>query len=198
IVLELGGSDPYLILEDADLERAAELCAKSRLNNAGQSCIAAKRFIVVPSVRERFEQLLRAQLAAARVGEPLSEETDVGPMARVDLRDALHEQVTKSIDAGARCLLGGELPPGDGAFYPPSLLTDVSAGMPAYDEELFGPVAAVLPAKSEAHAIELANDTAFGLGAAVFTEDIARGLVIARDKLQAGCCVVNDYVRSDP
>lgn len=198
VVLELGGSDPYLILDDADLERAAELCAKSRLINSGQSCIAAKRFIVLPSVRKRFEELMIEELAAARVGDPLSADTVVGPMARVDLRDALHEQVTGSIRAGARCLLGGEVPAGEGAFYPPSLLTDVAPGMPAYSEELFGPVAAVLPAESEAHAIHLANDTAFGLGAGVFTGDIERGLRIARDELHAGCCAVNDFVRSDP
>jgi len=198
VVLELGGSDPYLILEDADLEHAAQLCAKSRLINSGQSCIAAKRFIVVPSVRKRFEELMLEQLTAVSVGNPLSKETDVGPMARADLRDALHSQVVKSIQAGARCLLGGAVPQNDGAFYPPSLLTQVSPGMPAYEEELFGPVAAVIPAESEEHAIRLANDTAFGLGAGVFTKDIEKGLRIARYELHAGCCVVNDYVRSDP
>jgi succinate-semialdehyde dehydrogenase/glutarate-semialdehyde dehydrogenase len=198
IVLELGGSDPYLILEDADLSLAAKLCAKSRLLNAGQSCIAAKRFIVVPSVRKRFEKLLLERFSEARVGDPLSPGTEMGPMARRDLRDALHEQVMKSRQAGARCLLGGDIPNDKGAFYLPTLLTQVSPGMPAYDEELFGPVAAVIPAQNEEHAIHIANDTSFGLGAAVFTQNIQRGLEIARDEIHAGCCVVNDYVRSDP
>jgi succinate-semialdehyde dehydrogenase / glutarate-semialdehyde dehydrogenase len=197
-VLELGGSDPYVILEDADIEAAAATCATSRLINSGQSCIAAKRFIVVESVREEFEQRFIEHLRAARVGNPLSEETTLGPLARRDLRDELHAQVRRSIDAGARLLLGGEIPAGVGAYYPPTVLTDVKPGMPAFDEELFGPVAAIVPVKDERAAIRMANDSLFGLGAAVFTRDVARGERIAATELEAGCCFVNDFVKSDP
>ncbi|HUP01521.1 MAG TPA: aldehyde dehydrogenase family protein, partial [Gemmatimonadota bacterium] len=197
-VLELGGSDPYVVLEDADLEAAAATCAKSRLINSGQSCIAAKRFVVVESVRAGFEERFVAHMGAARVGDPLDEETEVGPQARKDLREALHEQVRTSIDRGARLLLGGEVPRGPGAFYPPTVLTNVAAGMPAADEELFGPVAAILPVKDEAEAIKVANDSAFGLGAAVFTRDLERGKRIAAEEFEAGACFVNGFVRSDP
>lgn len=197
-VLELGGSDPYLILEDADVAQAAAICAKSRLINSGQSCIAAKRFIVVEAVREPFEQLLVEHMRAARVGDPMDEGTEVGPLARHDLRDALHRQVQESLQRGARLLLGGVIPEGPGAYYPPTVLTDVPKGAPAYEEELFGPVAAVIPVRDEAEAIQVANDTVFGLGAAVFTRDEARGERIAREALEAGCCFVNDFVRSDP
>jgi len=197
-VLELGGSDPYLILEDADLEHAAEQCVTSRLINSGQSCIAAKRFVVVEAARERFEALVVERMRAAKVGPPTEEGCSVGPMARVDLRDELQAQVERSVAAGARCLLGGERRAGPGAFFTPTVLSDVAAGMPAYDEELFGPVAAIVPVADEAEAIRVANDTPFGLGAAVFTRDVERGWRIARDELQAGCCFVNGFVRSDP
>lgn len=197
-VLELGGSDPYVILEDADIASAAELCVTSRLINSGQSCIAAKRFIVVESVRKSFEDSMLAALKKRVVGDPLDKTIDVGPQARVDLRDELHEQVRKSIAAGAVSLLGNEIPAGPGSYYPVSMLTNVTKGMPAFNEELFGPVAAVISARNEGHAIELANDSVFGLGAAVFTRDIKRGEAIARHELQAGCCFVNDFVKSDP
>ncbi len=197
-VLELGGSDPYVILEDAELDAAASTCAIARLINSGQSCIAAKRFVVVESVREAFEERFVEAMRAAKVGDPMEEDTLVGPQARVDLRDELHDQVLRSIEAGARCLLGGELPAGPGAFYPSTVLTDVAPGMPAYDEELFGPVAAVIPVRDEAEAIRVANDSAFGLGAAVFTQDIEKGTRIARESLEAGACFVNAFVRSDP
>lgn len=133
-----------------------------------------------------------------RMGSPLDEETDVGPLARRDLRDALHGQVRKSIECGAKCLLGGEVPEGDGAFYPPTVLTDVRPGMPAYDEELFGPVAAIIAVKDSAEAIEGANDSPFGLGAAVFTRNVSEGARVATEELEAGCCFVNTFVRSDP
>ena len=197
-VLELGGSDAYLVLEDADLELAARVCAQSRLINAGQSCIGAKRFIVVEAVHDRFVELFREQLAAARLGDPLDEETQLGPLARPDLRDELHRQVQDSMALGAKCRLGGKIPAGKGAFYPPTLLTEVGPGMPAYHEELFGPVAAVIRANDEEHAIRLANDSSFGLGAAVFTKDKARGERIAAHELEAGSCFVNAFVRSDP
>jgi succinate-semialdehyde dehydrogenase/glutarate-semialdehyde dehydrogenase len=197
-VLELGGSDPYVILEDADLDAAASTCALARLINSGQSCIAAKRFIVVEAVREAFEEKFLAAMKAAKMGDPMEEDTLVGPLARVDLRDELHNQVIESIGAGARCILGGKVPAGYGAYYPPTILTDVVPGMPAYDEELFGPVASVIPVKDEAEALRVANDTVFGLGAAVFTQDIERGTRIAVEELEAGACFVNTFVRSDP
>ncbi|PID79013.1 succinate-semialdehyde dehydrogenase [bacterium DOLJORAL78_65_58] len=197
-VLELGGSDPYLILEDANLDQAAGACVAGRLLNSGQSCIAAKRFIVVAEVADAFTRLVCEKMAARKLGDPLAADTDLGPMARADLRDELHQQVTDSVRAGARVLLGGQVPAGDGAYYPATVLVDVQPGMPAYDEEMFGPVAAIIRVADEAEAIRVANDTVFGLGAAVFTRDEARGRRIARDELQAGCCFVNDFVKSDP
>jgi len=197
-VLELGGSDPYLILEDADLEAAAEVCVDSRLTNSGQSCIAAKRFIVVPSCRERFEALVVELMRAARVGDPMQDDTAVGPLARQDLRDNLHRQVVESVGRGAKCLLGGKIPEGKGAFYPTTVLADVRRGMPAYEEELFGPVAAIIPVQDEEEGIRVANDSCFGLGAAVFTRDLDRGERIATTEIEAGSCFVNASVKSDP
>lgn len=196
-VFELGGSDPYLILEDADLEQAASTCAAARLVNSGQSCIAAKRFLVVRTVEEQFTALLVDALRRQPVGDPLQESTLVGPQARADLRDALHAQVAQSVAAGARCVLGGVVPPGPGAFYPPTVLCGVRPGMAAFDQETFGPVAAVTAVADEAEAIRLANQSVFGLGAAVFTADPARGERVALE-LDAGSCAVNDGVRSDP
>jgi len=197
-LLELGGSDPYVILEDADVETAAETCATARLINSGQSCIAAKRFIVVEAVMDAFQEAFLKAMKAAKVGDPMEEDTMVGPQARVDLRDELHDQVVRSLEAGAKCILGGEVPPGPGAFYPPTVLTQVGPGMAAYEEELFGPVAAIIPVQDEEEALRVANDTVFGLGAAVFTGDSARGTRIAKEELQAGACFVNAFVRSDP
>jgi succinate-semialdehyde dehydrogenase / glutarate-semialdehyde dehydrogenase len=197
-VLELGGSDPYLILEDADLELAAKVSAKGRLINGGQSCIAAKRFLVVEKIRRPFEELFVGKMGAAKMGDPLDEKTEIGPQARHELRDALHAQVEASVAKGARCLLGGRIPDGPGAYYPPTVLTDVRKGMPAYDEELFGPVAAIIPVRDEEEAIAIANDSVFGLGGAVITRDLARGEKIAADRIESGCVFVNDYVRSDP
>lgn len=197
-VLELGGSDPYVILADADLEAAAEACAVARLVNSGQSCIAAKRFIVVEAVRARFERLLAERLAARRLGPPLEAGVDIGPQARADLRADLHRQVEASLARGARLVLGGQLPPGPGAFYPATLLADVRPGMPVFDEETFGPVAALTAARDEQQALQLANRSSFGLGAAIFTADTARGERLASDVLEAGSCFVNTFVRSDP
>lgn len=196
-VLELGGSDPYLILEDADLELAVETCVASRLINGGQSCIAAKRFIVVEPVRKRFEEMFVEKMKAKTMGDPLQEGVDLGPQARRNLRDELHQQVTRSVAQGARLLLGGVVPQGKGAFYPPTVLTAVRKGMPAHDEELFGPVAAVIGVAGESEAVRVANDSDFGLGAAVFTRDVARGQRVA-ENLEAGSCFVNSLVKSDP
>ncbi len=197
-VLELGGSDPYVILADADLDRAAEVCARARLVNSGQSCIAAKRFIVVESVRTAFERRLVERIAARRVGAPLDPATEVGPLAREDLRDELHAQVQASVRRGARVLLGGRPLPGPGWFYAPTVLAGVRPGMPAHDEELFGPVAAVVPARDEAAALAAANASPYGLGAAVFTRDRRRGRRLAIGELEAGLAFVNEQVRSEP
>ena len=197
-VLELGGSDPYLVLEDADLDLAANACATSRLINAGQSCIAAKRFIVVESVYEEFIDKFVTQMGNRKMGDPMQEETGIGPQASETLRDELHQQVRRSIDMGAECILGGEIPDVKGSYYPPTVLSHVEKGMPAWDEELFGPVAAVIRVKDEHDAIVVANDSVFGLGSAVFTRDEDKGRRIARDELFAGCCFVNDFVKSDP
>ena len=196
-VLELGGSDAYIVLEDADLDLAVNSCVTSRLINSGQSCVNAKRFIVVPSMIDQFTRKFVETMKARKMGDPLAEGTDIGPQARTDLRDELHGQVQDSVKKGAKLLLGGELPKGKGAFYPPTVLADVKPGMPAYDEELFGPVAAIIEAKDEADAIRIANDSIFGLGAAVFTKDAARGERVAR-QIEAGCTFVNALVASDP
>lgn len=197
-VLELGGSDAYIILEDADLETAVDVCVLSRLINSGQSCIAAKRFVVVEAVREKFEKLFVEKMKTVKMGNPLEEGTTIGPQARYDLRDDLHRQVVDSIAKGAQCLLGGKIPLGKGAYYPPTVLSQVKKGMPAYDEELFGPVAAIIPVKNEVEAMAVANDSIFGLGAAVFTQNIEKGIILAEKEIQAGACFVNTFVRSDP
>jgi len=197
-VLELCGSDPYVILEDADLHTTVPACVTSKLLNAGQSCIAAKRLIVVDGIYDEFVERFVEGMRSAKVGDPLCEDTQVGPMARHDLRDELHDQVRASVAKGAQCLLGGTVPGGPGAFYLPTVLAEVTRGMPAYDEELFGPVAAIIEVPDEAEAIRVANDSPFGLGAAVFTRDVARGERIAAEKLEAGCCFVNALVKSDP
>ncbi|MSO56272.1 MAG: NAD-dependent succinate-semialdehyde dehydrogenase [Acidobacteria bacterium] len=196
-VLELGGSDPYIVLEDADLDLAVNTCTTSRLINSGQSCINAKRFIVVEPLLAAFTDRVVAAMRTKKMGDPLAEGTDVGPQARGDLRDDLHKQVLDSVAKGATLLLGGEPPPGKGFFYPPTVLAGVKPGMPAYHEELFGPVAAIIRARDEADAVRIANDTVFGLGAAVFTKDVARGERIARE-LQAGSTFINTLVASDP
>ncbi len=196
-VLELGGSDPYVVLDDAHLEAAATACVNGRMINTGQSCIAAKRLIVTSKNIESFTKLVIEKMHAKVVGNPLDETTEVGPMARTDLRDELHEQVRKSVEQGATLVLGGEVPDKPGAWYPPTVLTGVGPGMPAYYEELFGPVACIIEAKDEADAIRIANDTSFGLGSAVFSRDLERAEKIAA-QMEAGACFVNDFVRSDP
>jgi succinate-semialdehyde dehydrogenase/glutarate-semialdehyde dehydrogenase len=196
-VLELGGSDPAIILEDADLELAARLSVHSRLINAGQNCIASKRFVVAEPVYDRFLERMEAEMGKAVMGDPMDPATTLGPMARPDLRDALHALVTSSLEAGARLVLGGELPGIPGTFYPPTILDRVTPDMPVAEEETFGPAAAVLRARDERDAVRLAGSTRYGLGASVFTADAARGEAIARE-LRAGACFVNSFVRSDP
>ena len=196
-VLELGGSDPFIVLGDADLAFTARGAADARLVNSGQSCIAAKRFIVVEAVADRFLDLFKKELAARRMGDPLSRETQVGPQARQELRDALHRQVEESKKRGARVLLGGEIPKGPGAFYPATLLAGVDKGMPAFDEETFGPVAAVIRAKDSMDAVHLANESPFGLGASLWSRDLASAEKLAA-QIESGAVFVNGMVKSDP
>ena len=196
-VFELGGSDPVIVLEDADLELAAEKAAYARLLNSGQSCVCAKRFIVVRPVVQDFEERFTARIAARRVGDPTDPATEIGPLAREDLRANLHRQVTASIRAGARLRLGGKRLAGPGFFYEPTVLTQVKPGMPAADEETFGPAAAIIPVRDAAEAVRVANATEYGLGATLFTRDRARACELI-PQLAAGCVFVNDFVRSSP
>jgi succinate-semialdehyde dehydrogenase / glutarate-semialdehyde dehydrogenase len=197
-VLELGGSDAYVVLDDADLDKATSVSVKGRLVNGGQSCIAAKRFIVTEKTRAKFEELFVEKMRAIKPGDPMDKNTKMGPMARHDLRDALHAQVEKTIAKGAKCLLGGKIPDGPGAFYPPTVLAGVKKGMPAYEEELFGPVAAIIAVKDEAEALRTANDSAFGLGGAVLSANVERAERLAAEEMEAGSVFVNEAVKSDP
>ena len=196
-VLELGGSDPFVVLDDADVEAAAETGVWARHLNGGQSCIAAKRFLVHTDVHDAFLDAFLDAVDDLTVGDPTDEATDVGPQASADLLAGLHDQVAATVDAGATVLRGGEPMDREGAFYPPTVLTDVPEGSPADAEELFGPVAAVYEVEDEAAAVELANDTRFGLGASVWTENRDRGRAVAR-QIDAGCTYVNQLVKSDP
>jgi len=197
-VLELGGADAYLVLDDADVAAAAKVCATARMVNAGQSCIAGKRFIVVRPLREAFERALVEAMRGYVLGDPRDPATKLGPLQSVAARDQIHEQVQKSIAHGAKLLLGGAIPDRPGAWYPATVLGDVRPGQPAHDEEVFGPVAAVIEAADEQDAIAIANASEFGLGSGVLTRDLARGERIAADELDAGMSFVNDNVRSDP
>lgn len=196
-VLELGGSDAYIVLEDVDLEIATDLATFGRLQNNGQTCIAAKRFVVLAEIYDDFLDMLARKMKAAKMGSPTDEDTYYGPLARTDLRDELHKQVTKSIAEGARLVLGGIIPRGKGAYYPATILADLKHGMEAFDQELFGPVASVIKAKDEKEAIELANNSTFGLGSGVLTSNRERGEKIAL-QLEAGSSFVNKLVVSDP
>lgn len=196
-VLELGGADAYIILEDVDIEKATDLALSGRLKNNGQTCIAAKRFIVLEEIYDDFIELFTLKMKNAKMGEPTEESTYYGPLARVDLRDELHKQVEKTINQGAKLILGGKIPEQNGAYYPATILADVTPGMVGFDEELFGPVASVIKAKNETEAIALTNNSDFGLGAGVFTSDVIRGEKIAL-QLEAGNSFVNKLVASDP
>lgn len=196
-VLELGGSDAYIVLEDADLVAAAKVAATARMVNGGQSCIAGKRFIVVRQVLEAFEKAMVEAMRGYAMGDPGKEATKLGPMQSVKARDEIHRQVEESVRRGARLLLGGKVPDRPGAWYPATVLTDVMPGQPAHDEEVFGPVAAIIAADDEADAIRIANASEFGLGSGVLTSDVDRGRRIAARELEAGSSFVNDNVRSD-
>ncbi|HWQ27018.1 MAG TPA: NAD-dependent succinate-semialdehyde dehydrogenase [Chlorobaculum sp.] len=196
-VLELGGSDPYIVLDDADIAQAVNHCAAGRLLNAGQSCIAAKRFIVHSSVIGEFTRLLVQKMQSAVMGEPFSPGVEVGPIARADLRDMVHSQVERSVSAGAKLLCGGIVPEGPGCFYPPTVLAGVGRGMAAYEEEIFGPVASIIEVHDDDEAVAVANDSDYGLGSAVFSRNPDRALAIA-DMLETGSCFINAGVKSDP
>jgi succinate-semialdehyde dehydrogenase / glutarate-semialdehyde dehydrogenase len=197
-VLELGGSDAYLVLEDADIGKAAQVCAAARMVNAGQSCIAGKRFIVVKAVRESFERAFVEAMNAYVMSNPRDDGTKLGPLQSVAARDEVHKQVEESVAAGARLLTGGKVPDRPGAWYPATVLGGVRPGIPVYQEEVFGPVAAIIEATDEADAIRIANASPFGLGSGVLTRDVARGERIAAEELEAGLSFVNGNVRSDP
>jgi len=196
-VLELGGSDAFIVLEDADLDHAAQVGVTSRYLNSGQSCIAAKRFIVVESVADEFLEAFRARARALRLGDPMDEATELGPMARADLREELHRQVTDTLGAGARAAFGCQPVPGPGSYYAASALDGVLPGMRAWDEELFGPCAIVIRARDEADAVRIANGSRYGLGGSVWSADAARGERVAR-ALASGAAFVNGLVKSDP
>lgn len=196
-VLELGGSDPCIVMADADLEKAADVATLSRIINAGQSCIAAKRILVEQIVYDDFVAMLKERLAKLKMGDPNDMETDIGPIARKDLQQNLHRQVQATVDAGARCLLGGELPDGPGFFYPPTLLVDVKPEMCAFREETFGPVMVVTPVADIDEAVALANDTEYGLGAGLWMGDTSKAEQIAA-RIEAGQVAVNGIVKTDP
>jgi succinate-semialdehyde dehydrogenase/glutarate-semialdehyde dehydrogenase len=196
-VLELGGSDAFVVLEDADLPLAAQVGVASRFLNGGQSCIAAKRFIVVDAVADEFLALFKTRTEALQVGDPMDDGTNYGPMARDDLRDQLHQQVTDSVEAGAVAVTGCEPLAGPGYFYKPSILDRVGPGMRAYEEELFGPVAIVIRARDTEDALRIANESRFGLGGSIWTRDGAKGEQLAR-RMQSGASFVNGLVKSDP
>ncbi len=197
-VLELGGSDPYIILDDADLELAANRCATSRMLCAGQVCIAAKRLIAVDGIYDRFRDLLLEALQPYTMADPAEADCRLGPLAREDLRNTVHDQVARSVAAGADLTLGGTIPDRDGWWYGATVLENVHPGMPAFDEEIFGPVASLIRADDQEQAIALAGQTAFGLGGAIFSADTQTAMRIAADELDAGCLAINDFVRSDP
>jgi succinate-semialdehyde dehydrogenase / glutarate-semialdehyde dehydrogenase len=196
-VMELGGSDPYIVLGDAEIDACVKTAVTARMINDGQSCIAAKRFIVVESMVERFQEEQVKIMSSLKMGDPLDEQTQVGAMARMDLLEELDDQVQRSIKQGAKLLLGGHKADGPGAFYLPTVLGDVRKGMPVYSEETFGPVTAIIPVKDAEEAIAVANDSMFGLGGSIWTQDIKKGEAIAR-RIESGAVFVNGMTKSDP
>ena len=198
LVLELGSNDAYLVLEDADLDKAAEVCARARLYNNGQTCINGKRFIVTDKVYDAFLEKFVAKFEATRIGDPLAEDSDMGPMARRDLREDVQKQVDQSVEKGAKIACGGEIPDGPGAFYPATVLVDVAPGQPAYDDEIFGPVASVIRAKNDEDAMRLANDSRYGLGGGILCGDTDRAIELAKTHFDTGMVFINTYGVADP
>lgn len=197
-VLELGGSDPYIILKDANIELAVDKCVQSRLLNVGQSCISAKRFIIDKNIYDEFVSSFKQKFMLYYPGDPLNEATNLGPLATENIRAQLHTQVLDSLNKGAQCVLGGSIYEQNGFYYQPTILTEVKPGMPAYEEELFGPVASMIKADNEQEAISIANDHVYGLGSAIFSRDLEKAEKLAKTQIQAGSCFVNDFVKSDP
>ena len=197
-VLELGSNDAYIILEDADLEVAVKKCVQGRIYNNGETCIAAKRFIAVEAIYDEFKEAFVKAMSDLKVGDPNKEESDLGPMARKDLREELHEQVEKSVSKGAKILCGGKIPDGDGYYYPATVLESVSSGQPAYDDELFGPVAALIKAKDQDDAMRIANDSRFGLGGGIFSKDIDKAVELAEKHFDTGMVFINSFGLAEP
>ncbi|SHJ10580.1 NAD-dependent succinate-semialdehyde dehydrogenase [Aquimarina spongiae] len=197
-VLELGSNDAYLVLEDANIELAVKMCVKGRIYNNGETCIAAKRFIVVDSVYESFKDNFVAAMKAIRIGDPFSDQSDMGPIAREDLRDKLHDQVVESVSKGAEILCGGKIPEGAGFYYPATVLELVEPGQPAYDDELFGPVASLIKAKDDEDAFRIANDSRFGLGGGIFSEDIEKAIKLAENNFDTGMIFINSFGLAEP
>lgn len=196
-VLELGGSDPYIVLEDAEINACVRTAVQARMINAGQSCIAAKRFIVVEPVLEQFEQEHVQIMQALKLGDPLDDSTQVGSLARLDLLEELNEQVLESLKMGAKLLCGGKKADGPGAFYLPTVLTNVKKGMPVYSRETFGPVSAIIPVKNADEAVRVANDSSFGLGGSIWSTDLKKAEDMAR-RIEAGAVFINGMTKSDP
>jgi succinate-semialdehyde dehydrogenase/glutarate-semialdehyde dehydrogenase len=197
-VMELGSNDAFLVLADADIDQAVEMCIQGRVINNGETCVAAKRFVIVDSIYDEFKDKFVEQCRKLKVGDPTRENTDLGPMARRDLRDELHQQVKKSIEEGATLSLGGEIPDSDGYYYPVTVLENVSSGMPAYDDELFGPVASLIRVRDDKEAMEVANDSRYGLGGGIFSTDTQSAIDLAKDEFDTGMVNINGYSLAQP
>ncbi len=197
-VLELGSNDAYLVFEDADIDKAVKACVKGRIYNNGETCIAAKRFVVVEKVYEEFREKFVKTMSEVKMGDPNEESTQLGPMAREDLRDELHEQVVKSVEKGAKIACGGEIPEGDGFYYPATVLENVQPGQPAYDDELFGPVASLIKAKDNQDAMRIANDSRFGLGGGIFSKDEDAAIEMAEKHFDTGMVFINSFGLAEP
>ncbi|MBO1516355.1 MULTISPECIES: NAD-dependent succinate-semialdehyde dehydrogenase [Psychrobacter] len=198
VVLELGSNDAFIVLEDADLDLAVETCTQARLINNGETCVAAKRFIVVDSVYDEFRQRIIDKFQSKKSGDPMDDSSDLGPLARKDLQEKLHEQVEDSVKKGATVAVGGELPEGKGSFYPPTILENVKKGQPAYDDELFGPVASLIRAQDQEDALRIANDSRYGLGGAIFSKDEEKAIRLAREEFDTGMVYINGYGLANP
>lgn len=198
VVLELGSNDAFIVLEDADLELAVETCTQARLINNGETCVAAKRFIVVDSLYDDFRERIVKKFADAKFGDPMDDDSDLGPLARKDLQEKLHEQVEDSVAKGATIAVGGQLPEGKGSFYLATILENVEKGQPAYDDELFGPVASLIRAKDQDDALRIANDSRYGLGGAIFSKDEDKAIRLAREEFDTGMVYINGYGLANP
>ncbi len=198
VVLELGSNDAFIVLEDADLDLAVETCTQARLINNGETCVAAKRFIVVDSLYDEFRDRIVETFSNSKAGDPMDDSSDIGPLARKDLQEKLHEQVEESVKKGATISVGGKLPEGKGNFYPATILENVSEGQPAYDDELFGPVASLIRAKDQDDAMRIANDSRYGLGGAIFSKDEDKAIRLAREQFDTGMVYINGYGLANP